>query len=148
MAKTTFEIDVNTGDSVKSLSDLRNEFKDIQKQLSGLRPGTEEYINALKKLGAVKDEIGDLKDEINAFAGADKKIGAVTNVIGGLASGFQAAQGAAALFGGESEDLQKTLVKVQSAMAFTEGIKGIAGLGDSFKSLDNFLRRLIWSSIL
>ena len=43
--------------------------KDIQKQLSGLRPGTEEYVNALKKLGAVKDEIGDLKDEINAFAG-------------------------------------------------------------------------------
>ena len=140
MAITTFEIDVNTGDSVKSLSDLRNEFKDIQKQLSGLRPGTEEYVNALKKLGAVKDEIGDLKDEINAFAGADKKIGAVTNVIGGLASGFQAAQGAAALFGGESEDLQKTLVKVQSAMAFTEGIKGIAGLGDSFKSLGNIIK--------
>jgi hypothetical protein len=140
MAITTFEIDVNTGDSVKSLSDLRNEFKDIQKQLSGLTPGTEEYINTLKKLGQVKDDIGDLKDEINAFAGADKKIASVTNVIGGLSSGFQAAQGAAALFGGESEDLQKTLVKVQSAMAFTEGIKGIAGLGDSFKVLGNVIK--------
>ena len=140
MAKTTIEIDVNTGDSAKSLSDLRNEFKDIQKQLSGLTPGTEEYINTLKRLGAVKDDIGDLKDEINAFAGADKKIGAVTNVIGGLASGFQAAQGAAALFGSENEDLQKTLLKVQSAMAFTEGIKGIAGLGDSFKALGNIIK--------
>jgi hypothetical protein len=140
MAITTFEIDVNTGDSVKSLSDLRNEFKDIQKQLSGLTPGTEEYIKTLKRLGAVKDDIGDLKDEINAFAGVDKKIGAVTNVIGGLASGFQAAQGAAALFGSENEDLQKTLLKVQSAMAFTEGIKGIAGLGDSFKALGNIIK--------
>jgi hypothetical protein len=140
MAKTTIEIDVNTGDSAKSLSDLKKDFKDIQKELSGLTPGTEQYINTLKRLGAVKDDIGDLKDEINAFAGADKKIGAVTNVIGGLASGFQAAQGAAALFGSENEDLQKTLLKVQSAMAFTEGIKGIAGLGDSFKALGNIIK--------
>jgi len=140
MAKTTIEIDVNTGDSVKSLSDLKKDFKDIQKELSGLTPGTEKYIDTLKRLGSVKDEIGDLKDEINAFAGADKKIGAVTNVIGGLASGFQAAQGAAALFGSENEDLQKTLLKVQSAMAFTEGIKGIAGLGDSFKALGNIIK--------
>jgi 3-methyladenine DNA glycosylase AlkC len=140
MAKTTIQIDVNTGGSVKSLSDLRGEFKDIQKELSGLTPGTEKYIDALKRLGAVKDEIGDLKDEINAFAGADKKIAAVSNVIGGVASGFAAAQGAAALFGSESEDLQKTLVKVQSAMAFAEGIKGIAAMGDSFKVLGNVIK--------
>ena len=50
MAITTLEIDINTGDSIKSLSELKNEFKDIEKQLSGLTPGTEEYINALKKL--------------------------------------------------------------------------------------------------
>lgn len=140
MAITTFEIDVNTGDSVKSLSDLRNEFKDIQKQLSGLTPGTEEYINALKKLGAVKDDIGDLKDEINAFAGADKKIAAVTNVVGGLAGGFQAAQGAAALFGADNEALNETMVKLQATMAITQGIQGLAGMGDSLKAVGNLLK--------
>ena len=140
MAKTTIEIDVNTGNSAKSLSDLRNEFKDIQKQLSGLTPGTEEYINALKRLGAVKDDIGDLKDEINAFAGADKKIGAVTNVIGGLASGFQAAQGAAALFGSDNEALNETMVKLQATMAITQGIQGLAGMGDSLKAVGNLLK--------
>ena len=140
MAKTTIEIDVNTGDSAKSLSDLRNEFKDIQKELSGLTPGTEEYINALKRLGAVKDDIGDLKDEINAFAGADKKIGAVTNVIGGLANGFQAAQGAAALFGADNEALNETMVKLQATMAITQGIQGLAGMGDSLKAVGNLLK--------
>jgi hypothetical protein len=140
MAITTFEIDVNTGDSVKSLSDLRNEFKDIQKQLSGLTPGTEEYVNALKKLGAVKDDIGDLKDEINAFAGADKKIAAVTNVVGGLAGGFQAAQGAAALFGADNEALNETMVKLQATMAITQGIQGLAGMGDSLKAVGNLLK--------
>jgi hypothetical protein len=140
MAKTTIEIDVNTGDSAKSLSDLRNEFKDIQKQLSGLTPGTEEYINALKRLGAVKDDIGDLKDEINAFAGADKKIAAVTNVMGGLANGFQAAQGAAALFGQDNEALNKTMVNLQATMAITQGIQGLAGMGDSLKAVGNLLK--------
>lgn len=140
MAKTTIEIDVNTGDSAKSLSDLRNEFKDIQKQLSGLTPGTEQYINALKRLGAVKDDIGDLKDEINAFAGADKKIAAVTNVMGGLANGFQAAQGAAALFGADNEALNETMVKLQATMAITQGIQGLAGMGDSLKAVGNLLR--------
>jgi hypothetical protein len=140
MAKTTIEIDVNTGDSAKSLSDLRNEFKDIQKQLSGLTPGTEEYINALKRLGAVKDDIGDLKDEINAFAGADKKIAAVTNVMGGLANGFQAAQGAAALFGADNEALNETMVKLQATMAITQGIQGLAGMGDSLKAVGNLLK--------
>jgi hypothetical protein len=140
MAKTTIEIDVNTGDSAKSLSDLRNEFKDIQKELSGLTPGTEQYINALKRLGAVKDDIGDLKDEINAFAGADKKIAAVTNVMGGLANGFQAAQGAAALFGADNEALNETMVKLQATMAITQGIQGLAGMGDSLKAVGNLLK--------
>lgn len=140
MAITTLEIDVNTGDSVKSLSDLRKEFKDIQTQLSGLTPGTEEYVNALKKLGAVKDEIGDLKDQIQGFSGADKKIAAVTNVVGGLASGFQAAQGAAAIFGSESENLEKTLLRIQAVMAFTQGIQGIAQLGDSLSVLGNVIK--------
>lgn len=140
MAITTLEIDVNTGDSVKSLSDLKNEFKDIQNQLTGLTPGTEEYINALKRLGEVKDDIGDLKDEINAFAGADKKIAAVTNVIGGLAGGFQAAQGAAALFGADNEALNETMVKLQATMAITQGIQGLAGMGDSLKVVGNLLK--------
>ena len=97
-------------------------------------------VNDRKEINYYFKVLESKKDEINAFAGADKKIGAVTNVIGGLASGFQAAQGAAALFGSENEDLQKTLLKVQSAMAFTEGIKGIAGLGDSFKALGNIIK--------
>jgi hypothetical protein len=140
MAKTTIEIDVKTGDSAKSLSDLRGEFKDIQKELSGLTPGTEKYIDALKRLGAVKDEIGDLKDEINAFAGADKKIAAVSNVIGGIANGFQAAQGAAALFGADNEALNETMVKLQATMALTQGIQGLAGMGDGLKAVGNLLK--------
>lgn len=140
MAITTLEIDVNTGDSVKSLSDLKNEFKDIQNQLTGLIPGTEEYVTALKKLGQVKDDIGDLRAEIDGFAGADAKIVAVTNVVGGLASGFAAAEAAGQLFGGESELISESMAKLQQTMALAQGIQGLAGMGDSLKVVGNLLK--------
>lgn len=143
MAKDIIEIDVNTGDGVKSMKTLRKEFQDLQTELDGLTPGTQKYIDTLKRLGSVKDEIGDLKNEIAAFAGNDAKVAAFGNVISGVASGFQAAQGAAALFGAESEDLQKSLLKVQAAMAFTEGIKGIFAMQDSLKAASNVAKGLI-----
>ena len=140
MATTEISFRINTGDSVKSLTDLKKEFKEIQKQLSGLTPDTEEYVQALKDLGAVKDDIGDLRSEIEGFAGADAKIGAITNVVGGLAGGFQAAQGAAALFGADNEALNETMVKLQATMAITQGIQGLAGMGDSLKVVGNLLK--------
>ena len=51
MAITTLEIDVNTGGSVKSLSDLKKEFKEIQNELTGLQPGTQKYIALLFQTG-------------------------------------------------------------------------------------------------
>ena len=46
----------------------------------------------------------------------------------GLAAGFEVAQGAAALFGNESEDLQKAILKVQGAIAVANGVQQIANL--------------------
>lgn len=141
--KDTLEIDVNVGEGVKSMKTLKAEFAAMQTELDGLTPGTQKYIDTLKRLGAVKDEIGDLKSEIQAFAGTDAKVAAFGNVIGGIASGFQAAQGAAALFGAESEDVQKALLKVQAAAALADGIKGIAAMGDSLKVASNVAKQLI-----
>ena len=143
MAKEVIEIDVNVGEGVKSMKTLKKEFAEIQTELDGLIPGTQKYIETLEKLGAVKDDVGDLRSEIDAFAGVDAKIGEVSNVLGGLASGFQAATGAAALFGSESEDVQKALVKVQAAMAFADGIKGVLAMQDSFKSAMNVAKSFI-----
>ena len=39
------------------------------------------------------------------------------------------------LLGVESEDLQKTLLKVQSAMALSQGVQGLLEAKDSFKQL-------------
>lgn len=119
------------GKGAKSLTDLKKEFKELNTELSKSEVGTEKYLKTLQKLWAVKDDMGDLRDTINAF-NPEGKVGAFANVAGKLASGFQAATGAAALLGVESEELQKTLLKVQAATAFAEGIRSLSGLKDAF----------------
>jgi hypothetical protein len=134
-----FEASVDIGNGAKSIKALKNDYKEAQQELNGLTVGTKEYVKQLEKLGGIKDNIGDLNAEIAAF-NPEGKVQAFGNVIGGLASGFQAAQGAAALFGAEGEELQKTLLKVQAASAFADGIKGIAGLKDQFVVLGNVIK--------
>lgn len=56
------------------------------------------------------------------------KFESIQKVSAGVASGFAAVQGAAALLGKDSENLQKALLKVQSAMAIAQGIGGIKDL--------------------
>lgn len=130
-----FNLDVNASGGAKSLSDLKKEFKELQGELAKTKVGTKEYQQALEKLGAVKDDIGDLRDTINAL-NPEGKVAAFAKVGSTIASGFAAAQGAAALFGSESEELQKTMLKVQAAMALAEGIKGITAAGDAFRVLN------------
>lgn len=134
-----FQTSVDIGEGAKSLRSLKEEFKETQKELDGLTVGSEKYVQTLSKLGKVKDEIGDLNSEIAAFH-PEGKIQAFGTVVNGVASGFQAATGAAALFGGENKELEKTLVKLQAVMAFTEGLKGLASLGDGFKVLSNVIK--------
>lgn len=75
-------------------------------------------------------ELKDRMDDVNAtIAGLHPdKFQAIANITSTLANGFAAAQGAAALLGGESEDLQRAMVKVQGAMAFAQGISSLKDL--------------------
>jgi len=128
------KIKVDADGGAKSLSELKKEFKETQVILNGLDEKSKDYITTLKKLGRIKDDMGDLRQTIAAF-NPEGKIQAVGTAISGVASAFQAAQGAAALFGTEGEALQKTLLKVQAASAMAEGVKGIISMGDAFRNV-------------
>jgi hypothetical protein len=123
-----FQVKVGGADSLAS---LKKEFKDLQKELEKTEVGTSEYQKTLEKLGRVKDDIGDLRDAITAL-NPEGKVAAFQNVAGKLAGGFQAATGAAALFGAQSAELEKQLLKVQAATALAEGIQSVVGLSDAF----------------
>jgi hypothetical protein len=58
----------------------------------------------------------------------------------GAASSFALAQGAMNLFGNESEEVEKALLKVQSAMALAQGIEGVRTALPLFTSLGSVIK--------
>ena len=59
----------------------------------------------------------------------------LTGALGGAAGGFAAAQGAMAAFGGESEAVNQAILKVQAAMALTQGVDAIRQAVPAFTAL-------------
>ncbi len=96
----------------------------IQLELAGDR-GSERWqeltADATKYNEAIKNTNAEINRTSKSTAGLDNLIGAAT----GIVALFTAAQGAAALFGDENEDLQKSLVKVTGAIALLNGLQQI-----------------------
>lgn len=136
----SLEIKIDASGAAQSVGDLKKNIVDLKNQ--ALKAGEDSVIGKqfLKQAGEAKDRLADLNRQVNNFQDAGAKFGAVTRLVGGLASGFQAAQGAAALFGVAGKDIEKVMVKVQSATALAQGIQGIAGLGESFKDVGAIIK--------
>lgn len=129
----------NNGDAIeKSFKPLKTQFREAQQQVAELSEKfgatSKEAINAAKRAAELKDAIADAKDLTDAF-NPDAKFNALSNSIGGVLNGFQAFEGTLGLIGVESESVQETLLKVQSAMALSQGIQGLMEAKDSFKQL-------------
>ena len=87
---------------------------------------------AIKVAGRYKQEMENLDSAIDGARGG---VATLTRATQGVVAGFEVAAGAAGLLGGESEELQKILLKVQSAMALSQGISDLKEYGGSIKSL-------------
>ena len=112
-----------TENTTKSMT---SELRSLTQLIASGKLKGEELINAQMAAGKLKDAIADAKQEVNNFASDTRKLDAFLELGSGIAGGFAAAQGAMALFGSENEDLQKSLVKVQSAVALLNGVQAVA----------------------
>lgn len=93
-----------------------------------------EAANAAKRAAELRDRIGDAQLLTQAF-NPDAKFRSLTASLSGVAGGFSAVQGAIGLFGIESKEVEKQLLKVQSALALSQGLQSIGESIDAFKSL-------------
>lgn len=131
--KVNIELEIK--DNVKSLKAQLREAQNEVTQLSEKFGATSrEAVQAAKRAAELKDAIGDAKALTDAF-NPDAKFNALSSSIGGVLNGFQAFEGALGLVGVEGEAVQETLLKVQSAMAVSQGIQGLMEAKDSFKQL-------------
>ena len=132
--KKVIELEVKS-DSLGSLkSQLRAAQNEVNELAAKFGATSQEAIGAAKRAAELKDAIADAKALTDSF-NPDGKFNALSASIGGALNGFQAFEGALGLVGVESEDLQKTLLKVQSAMALSQGVQGLLEAKDSFKQL-------------
>ena len=118
------------------MRDLKAEITGINLEMGKLqdegKQGTAQFEALRRKAKELTDQAGRLDDAMKDAAqtigqagsdtrGIDQALRAVTS----LSAGFQVTQGAAALFGGESAQLQQTLVKLNAVMSITSGLQQI-----------------------
>lgn len=99
--------------------------------------GTKAFRDVVRGAGRLKADQDDLKGAINALR-PDAPFNAMATAIKSSAQAMAGVQGAMALFGQESEETQKALLKVQGALALVEGTKALDGVVDAFKELRIF----------
>jgi len=133
------KIVIDSAQAVESVGSIKKQLREATNDLVTLSAkfgeGSQEAVNAAKRVGELRDRIGDAKSMAEAF-NPDAKFKAVSQSVQGIAGAFAAVQGAMATFGVESEDLQKTLLKVQGALALSEGLNTFLDSGiQGFKNL-------------
>jgi len=133
------EVKKALADQNKAFDQLTSKGKTLTGQLRGLKNelslleasgkgGTAQFRQLTLEAARLEDQIGDTRARVANLASDTFKFDAAVQATQGLAAGFEIAQGAAALFGSESEDLQKALLKVQAATAIANGVQQVANL--------------------
>lgn len=109
---------------------LKKELRDLKEAMARMKAEGKdtgkEFDDLRARAGKLADAINDANAEIKNAGSDTRNIDNVVGSISALAGGYAAVQGAAALFGSESDELQKTLIKVNGAMALATGIQQIA----------------------
>lgn len=108
---------------------LKKEIKEFEAAAIKAGEGTDEFARNIAEAGKKKAELKDLKEAIAALdpdAVAKTFLGLASSVAGG----FTVAQSAIALTGVKSEELERTLLKVQAAQGVLAGLQQLANTKD------------------
>lgn len=122
---------------------LRQEIKKYQSEVLSAEEGTEEWRQAIQRLGDAKHRLEDM-NEMAKLATNDigNQLSALSSVGSGVASAFGAVQGVMTLVGKDTDNLQKQMVKMQAVMAIVQGAQGIDGMIKGLKGLSMTVKTL------
>ena len=134
-----FKIVINGQEKVvKSLGEMKQLLKEANFELLSAQKNFGEYSNeavqAAKKVATLKDSIGEAAETAQLFD-PGKKFQVFAGALSAVAGGFSAVQGALGLLGVESENVEKSLLKVQSALALSQGLSTVADSVKDFQRL-------------
>ena len=158
-----FKVGVDTGDSVQDVNkvgdaienvgkdakktdgsfvNLRKELKQLTVQLQNLDPASKEFETVARRAGQIKEQMRGVADAIND-ADPEKFGGKFQRTAEGIAGAFSAVTGAQALFGQQSEEIEKQMLKVQGAIALTQGISAMKELRNDATELGMSIKNTV-----
>lgn len=145
MAQTEIKkvISIDTKSSNKSINSLKKDIDALSSSLNDLEIGTKEYNETLALLGKRQSEFNKINEQIaRSSRTTAQRFESVAKISTGLASGYGAATAAITLFGKESEDLNKVMIKLQSTIALVQGVGGLKDLLEELPTLGNWFKKL------
>jgi len=154
----TIKIDVDTKQAVNAMENLSKATNDVNKSFEevygDLQPLTtrmgeaEDRLYELANAGqTASQEYQDLLETVGRYrkvqiqtdmavdAAATTMSQKLGGALGGAAAGFELTQGVMGAFGAESAQVEKALLKVQSAMAIAQGVQGFREAIPAFQAL-------------
>lgn len=135
-ANINVNINSNFQQTAKSSEDMRKRIRELRKEFYSLEEGTEEYNKVLSELSKLQLDYTDQTIVMrNSANDLGQRLTNLVKVSGDLMSGFSAVQGVMGLLGVESDGFERTLIKLQSAIAIVQGLEGLEGMIDHMKAL-------------
>ena len=126
--KRTIELEVKQQglDQVtEKTKSLKQQLKEMKLELSTMDEGSQGFKDLLAEAGKLQDKIGDLNQQVKNFASDTAKVDVALGGISAVTGGFEAVTGAMGLMGVENKNLEKALLRVQSAMAIANGVQQV-----------------------
>jgi len=131
--KTAIELEVKE----PNLKGFRQQLKQltIEAQQAVIQFGefSPEAVKAAQRVAELRDRMDDFNDRVSAVN--PDKFAQLNTVVSSVANGFQAAQGAMVLLGGTTQSVEKTFVKLQAAMALSQGLEGLGKVQQQLRQI-------------
>ena len=125
-----------TNQQTKATQGLTTQSRSLREEMRGIaialaemeangQRGSKAY-NQLRARGAqLTDAMGDARTQMRLLAHDNAGLQGVMDGLSGVSGAFTAATGAITLFGVQNEDLQKSMVRLQSVMSITMGLQQV-----------------------
>ena len=118
---------INTGKSTTTLrTQLRNVRDEMQNLMKSGQQNTAEFQNLAKEAANLQTAISRTGTNIKALSSESQFLTAAMGVGRGVTGTFNMATSAMAIFGGESEELQKAFFKTQAALQILNGAQMVS----------------------
>lgn len=127
LAKATHDVSASFEEVYGDLQPLTTRMGEAEDRLYELanagQTATKEYQDLLETVGNYRKV--QIQTDMAVDAAATTMAQKLGGALGGATAGFELMQGVMGTFGAESEQVEKLLLKVQSAMAISQGVQGV-----------------------